>query len=350
MESKAVHLAQYADAGIPGPEHFEIRVSTVDVGALQDGDVAVKALVMSPDPYLRGHIRRHLLSGESNDIQLGDVLSGFVVVKVFASRNATLPVGTLLGASLPYKTVQIVTAAALKATVSWDLTPYITEDQASLGASVLGMPGSTAYGGLLDVLRPNVGETLFVSGAAGAVGGLVGMLAKNLFNCTVIGSCGGPAKCQLIKDKYGFDHAIDYKTISSADELAAKLKEVAPGGIDMYFENVGGMHFEAAFRSLRSNGRIAVCGGISAYNDATVRPVAFNPLQMIYTFQRVEGFMCIPWLSGARGNFLADMAKHLQDRKIPHVEETVFQGIESWGEAFRSLFVGTGTGKTVIKV
>lgn len=353
MESKAVHLVQYVNEGTVGPQHFDIRTTTVDISpeALQDGDVAVKALVISPDPYLRGQIRAtNMFSGTPNEIQLGDVLKGFVVVKVIASKNAALPEGTLLGASLPYKTVQIVTRAALQATVSWNLTPHITEEQASLGVGVLGMPGSTAYGGLLDVLRPNAGEVLFVSGAAGAVGGLVGMLAKSLFNCTVIGSCGGPAKCQLVKEKYGFDHAIDYKTVGSTEELVAKLKEVAPNGIDMYYDNVGGMHFEAAFRSLRPKGRIAVCGGISSYDEAVVKPLAFNPLQMIYTFQRVEGFVCFPWLAGLRGNFLGDMTKYLHEKKIPHVEETVFQGIESWAEAFRALFVGANTGKVVIKV
>ena len=121
--------------------------------------------------------------------------------------------------------------------------------------------------------------------------GLVGQLAKKLYNCTVIGSCGGPAKCELVKSKYGFDHAIDYKTTPDAASLRAALKAVAPGGIDMYFENVGGHHFEAAFNSLKPGGRIAVCGGISSYNDAQAKPIAINPLQMIYTAQRIEGLL-----------------------------------------------------------
>jgi len=353
MESKAVHLIKYANEGIIGPEHFEIRTTTVDVSdaALNDGDVALKTLVVSPDPYLRGQLReKKEFTGAPNEIKLGDVLKGFVVVKVIASKRADLPVGTILGASLPYRTVQVVSEAAFKLTVSWNLTAHVTEETASLGVGVLGMPGSTAYGGLLDVLRPNRGEVLFVSGAAGAVGGFVGMLAKNLFGCTVIGSCGGPAKCKLVTESYGFDHAIDYKTVSSTEELLAKIKAVAPDGIDMYFDNVGGMHFEAAFRSLRPKGRIAVCGGISEYDSATVKPVAINPLQMIYNFQRVEGFVCFPWLAGLKGNFLADMSTYLKEKKIPHVEETVFNGIESWTEAFRSLFVGGNTGKVVIKV
>jgi NADPH-dependent curcumin reductase CurA len=144
--------------------------------------------------------------------------------------------------------------------MSWKLTGLIDENDIGLGIGILGMPGSTAYGGLIDVLRPNKGETIFISAASGAVGSLVGMIAKNIYECKVIGSVGGPEKCALVKEKFGFDHAIDYKKCNSADELSAALKAVAPEGIDMYFENVGGMHFEVAFNSLRNGGRMAICG------------------------------------------------------------------------------------------
>lgn len=123
------------------------------------------------------------------------------------------------------------------------------------------MPGATAYGGLVDTLRPLKGETIFVSAAAGAVGGLVGQLAKTLYDCKVIGSCGGAQKCKMIKEEWGFDHAIDYKTLNNnKDELVAALKAVAPSGINMYFENVGGIHFAASMDVLAAKGRVAVCG------------------------------------------------------------------------------------------
>jgi hypothetical protein len=141
-------------------------------------------------------------------------------------------------------------------TIMWKLTDMLTEENSSLGLGILGMPGSTAYGGLIDVLRPLEGQTIFVSGAAGAVGSMVGQIAKNVFNCIVIGSCGGPDKCALIKDKFGFDYAIDYKTVGDKAGLVAALKAVAPEGIDMYFENVGGFHFDAALECLRTKGNI----------------------------------------------------------------------------------------------
>lgn len=189
--------------------------------------------------------------------------------------------GDLFGANLPFCTVQALTAAALGQQLMWKLTGLLAEAELSLGLGVLGMPGCTAYGGLIDVLQPKPGQTIFVSAASGAVGSLVGMLAKRVYNCTVIGSCGGPDKCALIKEKFGYDHAIDYKTISSREEMAAALRACAPEGIDMYFENVGGYHFEAAFDSLRSGGRIAVCGGISSYNAKEMPTVAIDPMKMV---------------------------------------------------------------------
>jgi hypothetical protein len=224
------------------------------------------------------------------------------------------------------------------------------ESQISLGVGIMGMTGSTAYGGLLDVLRPLQGETIFISAASGAVGGLVGMLAKNLFGCTVIGSCGGPLKCALIKEKYGFDHAIDYKTISDSAGMMAALKAVAPDGIDMYFENVGGMHFEAAFNSLRPKGRIAICGEITQYNS--VNPVLSNIslMKMIYTFQRIEGFVCFPYLSGQKMNFSQDMSKWIAEGKIILPEEHFFEGVEQWPAAFISLFTGANVGKVVVRI
>lgn len=199
------------------------------------------------------------------------VVKGFVVGTVVASKNEDWVAGDLFGASLPFTDIQVLKKGAQ--TVMWKLTGVVAEDKLSLGLGVLGMPGSTAYGGLLDVLRPQprgeggspAGETIWISGAAGAVGSLVGMIAKTVFGCTVIGSCGGAEKGAMIKDKFGFDHSIDYKTVATADELATKLKEAAPDGIDMYFDNVGGIHFEAAMACLRPHGRVAICGGITNY-------------------------------------------------------------------------------------
>lgn len=343
--AKSVALKEPFDEGVPGPEHFDIVESEVpQLTSDQEGWISVKITAMSADPYLRSAVKT------TGSVGAGGTMNGFVVGKVLTSNgNEKWQVGDSFGAALPFTTIQNLSPDAMSKTIMWKLSGLVESDQElSLGLGVLGMPGSTAYGGLTDVLAPKNGETIFISAASGAVGSLVGMLAKRVFNCTVIGSCGGPEKCALIKEKFGFDHAIDYKTISNAQELTAALKAVAPDGIDMYFENVGGMHFDAAFASLRPHGRIAVCGGISQYNSVPELN-SINPLQMIYTFQRIEGFVCMPWLSGQKGNFLSDMHQYLREGKLV-VQETFYDGIESWPEAFQALFTGKNLGKVVVKI
>jgi NADPH-dependent curcumin reductase CurA len=166
----------------------------------------------------------------------GTPMDGFIAGKVVESNHSAWKAGDLFGASRPFTTVQAISAEELKSTLIWKLTDHITEDQIGLGIGVLGMPGATVYGGVHDVLRPKEGETLFVSAASGAVGSMVGQLAKNVYNCKVVGSCGGAKKCEFLESKFGFDHAIDYKQANNKEELVAALKEAAPDGIDMYFE------------------------------------------------------------------------------------------------------------------
>jgi len=343
LASKTIYLKENVDEGLPQPEHFEIRSGEVDLSSIVDGEIVVKALALSADPYLRGTIK------STGSTKAGAPMVGFVSGKVIASKNDKWEVGDLIGASLVFADVQVVSVQLLGATLAWKLTGVIEESEASLGIGILGMPGSTAYGGLIDVLQPKEGQTIFVSAASGAVGSLVGQIAKQVYNCTVIGSAGGPMKCDLLKTKFGYDHAIDYKTMNNEEELSAALKEAAPDGIDMYFENVGGMHFGAAFNALRVGGRIAVCGQISEYNARIPNTVNINPMKMIYSFQRIEGFMCAPWLSGAKGNFLEDMNQWMREGKLA-VQETFFEGIDSWVEAFQSLFTGANVGKVVVRV
>lgn len=212
------------------------------------------------------------------------------------------------------------------------------------------MVGATVYGGLIDVLRPKDGETIFVSAASGAVGGLVGMLAKKLFNCHVVGSCGSDEKVQLLLDKYNFDAGINYKLHPTEESLTAKLKECSPTGIDMYFENVGGIHFAAAMNCLRPRGRIGICGIISQYTEAEAAPTPFYPGRMIYTSQRIEGFISRTWLGDKDSPWLQCMHKWYRDGTISHIQETVSNGIDSWPTAFESLFTGANMGKVVIKL
>jgi NADPH-dependent curcumin reductase CurA len=345
--NKSLILIDHLDEGMPGPEHFRIDEQDFDVESTQQSlpanSLLLQALVASADPYMRGVIK------STGSMKPGDVVGGFIAGKVLASTIPDWNAGDFFGAHLPIKTYQIVEQKVISATMMWKLTSFLTEENISLGVGVLGMPGSTAYGGLIDILRPNEGETIFISAASGAVGGLVGMIAKAIYNCQVIGSCGGPEKCELIKSYYGFDHAIDYKQATKTEDLVAMIKAVAPQGIDMYFENVGGMHFEAAMEVLRPRGRVAVCGMISDYNAKGVATQIFYPMKMIYTQQRIEGFLCQDWLTGRKGNFLPDMRRWLDEGKVK-VQETFFDGMESWPMAFQSLFTGKNVGKVVVRL
>lgn len=346
VKAKSVVLIDHVNEGVPGPEHFQIVESDV-VSSEVKGSITVQLLCISADPYLRMRIKGGSDFGSQAP---GSVMVGFVSGKVIDSKdNSDWKVGDLFGANLPFTSVQTLSPEQLKMTLMWKLTGLIEESEISLGVGILGMPGSTAYGGLIDLLRPKEGDVLFVSAASGAVGSMVGMLAKNVYNCQVIGSCGGPAKCTRVKSEFGFDHAIDYKTLKGREDLTAALKSAAPDGIDMYFENVGGFHFEAAFDSLKSGGRIAVCGGISGYNASEMDNVAINPMKMVYSAQRIEGFVCAPWLTGQKGSFLQDMHQFLRGGKI-RVVETVTEGIENWPSAFQSLFTGANNGKVVVRV
>lgn len=348
VQNKSLILINHLDEGMPGPEHFRIDESDYDlesaVQQIPPNSVVLQALVASADPYMRGTIK------STGSMKAGDVVGGFIAGKVLASSLPSWQVGDLFGAHLPIKTYQTIHEKHIQATMMWKLTGYLMEENISLGVGVLGMPGSTAYGGLIDVLRPNQGETIFISAASGAVGGLVGMLAKAIYNCKTVGSCGGPEKCELLRSFYGFDHAIDYKQAHSTPELIAMVKTVAPEGIDMYFENVGGMHFETAMELLRSRGRVAVCGMISEYNSKGAYGMQyFQPLKMIYSQQRIEGFVCHDWLMGRKGKFLEEMSGWLAEGKVK-VQETFFDGMENWPMAFQSLFTGKNVGKVVIRL
>lgn len=354
LPTRTLVVAASCDEGVPGREHIRVVDGTVPDDLPADdgagaGAIRVRALYLSADPYMRSMLRSP--SGTTRGIPPGEPLRGFLVARVEASTLPGWAVGDVMGASLPLTTLQVVTGAALARTVSWRLTGLVEDARLSLGVGALGMPGATAVGGLFDVLRPKPGETLLVTAASGAVGQLVGQLAR-AHGVRVIGTAGGAAKCALLRERFHFDEAIDYKAASAVGpgELEARIRAAAGSkGLDMVFESVGTATFEAAFRCLGVGGRIAVCGGIAAYNEAREPLVSISPLQMIYTAQRIEGFVCGPWLSLQRGNFLETMRAALADGSVV-VEETIYEGIDAWVDAFRALFDGSHVGKVVVRV
>jgi NADPH-dependent curcumin reductase CurA len=291
------------------------------------------------------HAQRKLM--RKDHMKPGTVMEGFVAGLVLESQNADWEEGDLFGAKLPFITEQTLTEGDLKTHTIWKLTDYITEDQISLGVGILGMPGATAHAGVKHVLRPKEGETLFVSAACGAVGSMAGQIAKHVYKCTVIGSCGGPHKCDIIRKKFGFDHAVDYKQCRNKDDLIEAIRKFAPDGLDMAYENVGGMHFDAAYALLKPFGRIAVCGSISTFNNAAPSTNDIDLVRVLSEALRIEGFTVWSWLKSKE--FLKGMSKWWKEGKIK-VEETDHKGIEEWPNAFRSLFTGGNIGKVVVRV
>lgn len=276
LPNRTLIVSASCDEGVPTHEHVRVVDGTTP-SSIPPHALLLRSLFFSADPYMRSMLK----SGRPSSIAPGSPLRGFLVARVESSTLDEWKEGDVLGASLPLSTLQVVTDKVLAQTVVWRLTGLVDDARLSFGVGVLGMPGATAWGGLLEVLRPKAGETLLVTAASGAVGQLVGQLAA-LRGVRVIGTAGGSAKCALLKSRFKFDEAIDYKEAAKVGphELEARIRAVAPKGLDMVFENVGKETFEVAFKCLGNGGRIAVCGGIAAYNEAVESGVNINPLQM----------------------------------------------------------------------
>ncbi|WP_411286447.1 NADP-dependent oxidoreductase [Phenylobacterium sp.] len=319
-------------SGLPTADNFE--VATVDLPDPAAGEVQVRNLWMTVDPYMRG--RMNDVKSYSPPFQLGKAMDGGAVGEVTASNAPGFSVGDLVQSNLGWREGYNAPAAGVQKVDTMGLPP-----QAFLG--VAGMPGLTAYVGLLRIAGLKDGDVVFVSGAAGAVGSLVCQIAKAKGH-TVIGSAGGPQKVAFLKE-IGVDHAIDYK---AETDLSAAVMAAAPDGIDVYFENVGGAHLEAALNAARLRARFAICGMISIYNATEPQPGPRNLALLIGKNIRMEGFIVSNhW--DMMADFHRDLAAWVRDGKVKW-KETVFEGIERAPDAFLGLFKGENLGKMLVKL
>ena len=298
------------------------------------GEVLIRTLYMSLDPYMRGRMR----SGPSyaTPLQPGDVMTGEVVARVEKSESPLYNVGDTVRASIGWQEWAAVGAHIVKRTDP-DLGPVST------AVGVLGMPGMTAYFGLLEVLKPRAGDTLVVSAASGAVGAVVGQIGK-INGCYVIGVAGGDEKCDYIVEELGFDASINYKT----QNVSAELARLSPTGVDCYFDNVGGPVTDAVFENLALKSRVAICGQISQYNAATPAQGPRNLSVLTRNRTTVEGFLVYDFelqheIARAR------IANWIREGKIQFKEDIV-NGFENAPEAFIGLLNGKNFGKLLIKV
>ena len=331
MQSKDVRLVS-RPVGLPKQEDF--TVVEVDLPDPGEGEILVKNVSLTVDPYMRGRMtdRASYVAG----FDLSETLTGGAIGEVVESNNAGFSVGDHVESHMGWREAYVSDGRGLR-----KLGELKAPASAYLG--VLGMPGMTAYVGLLDVGQLKEGETVFVSGAAGAVGSAVGQIAK-IKNCTAIGSAGGAEKVSHLVDDLGFDHGIDYQE----GNLTQQLMKCAPQGIDVYFDNVGGDHLEAALNCMRPNGRLPLCGAISQYNATEPVPGPRNLAIAIGNQLTLQGFIVSNY-NHLRSDFERDMAAWIASGELKY-RETIFDGIEHMPEAFIGLFTGTNTGKMIVNV
>ncbi len=319
--------------GYPEPEDF--RLVETPVPAPAEGEVLVRTVYLSVDPYQRGLISDR--EPYADPLPVGGVMVGGVVGKVVESRHPDYSEGEFVNAYIGWQEYGVANASDLR-----KADPAVAPLSAHLG--VIGMPGLTAYFGLLEVGKPAPGETVLVSTAAGAVGSVVGQVAK-IKGCRVVGSAGSDAKVRHLADDLGFDAAFNYRTVS---DYRAKLREVCPEGIDVYFDNVGGPLTDAVFYEMNDRARIAVCGQISQYNlDQPAQGPRLLSM-LIGKGARVEGFL-IGQFNDRLDDGVRDLSKWLSEGRLKY-RENVVDGLENAPAAFRGLFEGENIGKQLVKV
>ncbi|MFI8995005.1 NADP-dependent oxidoreductase [Streptomyces sp. NPDC053542] len=319
--------------GWPTPADFALREAPVAEPG--EGQILVRNIHFSVDPYMRG--RMSTAKSYVEPFELDKPMQGGAVGEVIASNAEGFEVGDhalhFLGWR-EYATVNAKTAVKVDSETA-PLSTYL---------GVLGMPGLTAYAGLLRVADFKEGDAVFVSGAAGAVGGQVGQIAKLKGASRVIGSAGSDEKVKVLLEEYGFDAAFNYKNGPVKDQL----KEAAPDGIDVYFDNVGGDHLEAAIAALNLHGRIAVCGMISQYNATEPTPAPRNLAQIIAKRFRMEGLLVGDHYD-LQPKFVEEVSAWVRSGELKY-RETFVEGIENGVEAFLGLLRGENTGKMVVSL
>ena len=333
VTSREIHLRSRPH-GLPTADNFALV--SVEVPAPSGPDqVLVRNRFISVDPYMRGRMRD--TRSYTAPFGLDEPLTGGAVGEVVGSTSDQFAEGDFVLHMFGWREYALAEPRQLT-----KVDPSLAPLQSFLG--VLGMPGMTAYVGLLDIGKPQPGETVFVSGAAGAVGSEVCQIAK-IQGCRVVGSTGSQVKARWLEEVAGVDVAINYKETSN---LRSELKKACPDGIDVYFENVGGVHLEAALQYMNNFGRIAVCGMISMYNATSAQPGPANMALMIGRRLKMQGFIVSDHLE-RRDDFLRDVSGWMREGKLKW-EETILDGIESTPEAFIGLFHGENLGKMLVKV
>ena len=319
--------------GYPKPSDFDLV--TEPIPTPDDGEVLVRTNYLSVDPYMRGRMNDR--ASYAPNVQIGEAMVGSVVGEVVASKNPDFQVGDIATGGLGWQEYGVSDGGNLR-----KVDPTLAPISTSLG--ILGMPGLTAYFGLLEICDPQPGETVFVSAAAGAVGSLVGQIAK-IKGCRAVGSAGSDEKVDYVVDELGFDAAFNYKT---AEDYGTKLAEQCPDGIDAYFDNVGGAITDAVFPLINVKARVSICGQISQYNLENPEQGPRFLWHLIVKRAKIEGFLVFEFVD-KHDDGLRQMAEWIQAGKLKYREE-VTEGFENAPGAFIGMLKGSNIGKQLVKV
>lgn len=319
--------------GIPSFENF--RFEEIELPVPGNDEVLVQPVYISVDPYMRN--RMNDIKSYTPPFELNQPISGGVAGRVLESKSPKFAVGDMVKATLPWATKIICKAESL-AHINTTRIP------ASYFLGVLGMPGLTAYFGMIDIGKPKAGETVVISGAAGAVGIVAGQIAKNM-GCRVIGLAGSDEKVKILKEQFGFDAAINYKT---SKNLRKDIKAACPNEVDVYFDNVGGEISDAIFANLNFKSRVIVCGQIALYNETRMQlGPRFLPVILTKSVL-VKGFIVNDYTDQFPEG-IAQLTKWVNDGKLTF-KETIVKGFDRLPEAFLGLFAGQNQGKMLVQV
>jgi hypothetical protein len=320
--------------GMVSPDNFELRES--DAPEPGEGEFLVRNLYLSLDPAMRGWIseRRSYVP----PVEIGEVMRGGCVGRVEESRHPDYEAGDLVFGFFGWQDYAVSDGDGAMTVTK--VPPGVSP---TMPLSVLGVTSITAYWGLKEIGKPQPGETVVVSGAAGATGSVVGQLAK-IQGARAIGIAGGPEKCRLVTQEYGFDEAIDYK----AQDVAAELRELCPDGLDVYWDNVGGEILEAALENLALRARVVICGAISIYNAESPPPGPRNYINLLVRRARMEGFIVFDYFDRTQ-EAMAELVPWVMEGKIRYRED-IRDGLEIAPAALVDLYTGGNQGKLLVKI
>jgi len=333
MKNNQVILFERRPVGKPSLKDF--RLVDEEIPSVNEGQILLKTLYVSVDPYLRGR----MTSAKSYiaPFELGKPLTSAIVAEVVESKNESFKRGDFVTGSLDWKQFQLSDGKGLRKLDS-------SQDQLSANLGVLGMTGLTAYFGLMEIAKPKAGETMVVSGAAGAVGSIVGQIGK-ILGCRVIGIAGSDDKVEMLKKRFGFDEGINYNTVT---DMKAAVAAAAPNGVDIYFDNVGGEISDAVIQHINRFARIPLCGAIANYNDTAPEHGPRVQTTLIKNSALMQGFIV--------GNYqekfpegIAQLSNWLKAGKVVGTE-TIVEGFDQIPQAFIDLFDGKNNGKMIVKV